>query len=112
MRVGERVSGVIGALFVERGFETARDFVRKVWHAEVAGNRGQRKHPKAALQEWAAGSKRKPPVYTLVSREGPDHAATFIVRVAVNGVGEAEARGSSKQEAETAAARDFMAQFG
>lgn len=110
--LGDVMEALIGALFVERGFEAARTFVRKAWQREVAGNRGQRKHPKAALQEWAAGSKRKPPVYTLLSREGPDHAATFLVRVAINGVGEVEARGSSKQEAETAAARDFMAKFG
>ena len=66
---------------------------------------------KAALQEWAAGNRRKPPVYTLAAREGPDHAATFIVSVKVAGVGECTARGSSKQEAETAAARDFMKTF-
>ena len=110
--LGDVMESLIGALFVERGFEPARDFVRKAWEREVAGGRGQRKHPKAALQEWAAGSKRKPPVYTLVSREGPDHAATFVVRVEVKGVGEIEARGSSKQDAETAAARDFMKAFG
>jgi len=110
--LGDVMESLIGAMFVERGFEPARDFVRKAWEREVAGGRGQRKHPKAALQEWAAGSKRKPPVYTLVSREGPDHAATFVVRVEVKGVGEIEARGSSKQDAETAAARDFMKAFG
>ena len=64
------------------------------------------------MQEWAAGNRRKPPVYTLVAREGPDHAATFIVSVAVHGVGEMTARGSSKQDAETAAAREFMQNFG
>ena len=110
--LGDVMEALIGALFVERGFEAARGFVRTAWEREVAGNRGQRKHPKAALQEWAAGSKRKPPVYTTVSREGPDHAATFVVNVAVHGVGAVEARGSSKQEAETAAARDFMKKFG
>ena len=64
------------------------------------------------MQEWAAGNRRKPPLYTLVAREGPDHAATFTVTVAVGGVGEATARGSSKQDAETAAARQFMQDFG
>lgn len=106
--LGDVMEALIGALFVERGFEAARDFVRKVWDKPMASGTGQRKHPKAALQEWAAGNRRKPPVYTLVSRDGPDHAATFTVSVTVNGVGEVSARGSSKQEAETAAARAFM----
>ena len=44
----------------------------------------------------------------MVTRDGPDHAATFTVSVEVKGVGEASARGSSKQEAETAAALAFM----
>ncbi|WP_082703532.1 ribonuclease III [Novosphingobium sp. Fuku2-ISO-50] len=109
--LGDVMEALIGALFIERGFDDARDFVRRAWAAPMASGAGQRKHPKAALQEWAAGNRRKPPVYTLAAREGPDHAATFIVSVKVAGVGECTARGSSKQEAETAAARDFMKTF-
>lgn len=110
--LGDVMESLIGALFVERGFDAARTFIRTVWADEVAGNKGQRKHPKAALQEWAAGNRRKPPVYTLVAREGPDHAATFTVSVEIKGLGVVEARGSSKQEAETAAAREFMKRYG
>jgi ribonuclease III len=110
--LGDVVEALIGALFLERGFDAARGFVRQAWAAPMAGGTGQRKHPKAALQEWAAGNRRKPPVYTLVSRDGPDHAATFTVSVAIKGVGESSARGSSKQDAETAAARAFMSEFG
>jgi len=110
--LGDVMESLIGALFVERGFDAARSFVRKAWEKPMAGGTGQRKHPKAALQEWAAGNRRKPPVYTLVSRDGPDHAALFTVSVAVPGVGEAEARGNSKQEAETSAARAFMERYG
>jgi ribonuclease-3 len=109
--LGDVMESLIGALFVERGYESARDFVRKVWAKPMEGGTGQRKHPKAALQEWAAGNRRKPPVYTLVNREGPDHSATFTVSVEVKGIGEARASGSSKQEAETNAARDFMKTF-
>ncbi len=110
--LGDVMEALIGALFLERGYDLARDFVRRAWAAPMAAGAGQRKHPKAALQEWAAGNRRKPPLYTLVAREGPDHAATFTVTVAVGGVGEATARGSSKQDAETAAARQFMQDFG
>ncbi|MFM2372608.1 MAG: hypothetical protein RIS85_2330 [Pseudomonadota bacterium] len=106
--LGDVMEALIGALFVERGFDAARTFVRKLWHKPMESGTGQRKHPKAALQEWAAGNRRKPPVYAIVTREGPDHAATFTVSVEVKGVGNATARGSSKQEAETAAAKAFM----
>ncbi len=110
--LGDVMEALIGALFLERGYDTARDFVRHAWAAPMATGAGQRKHPKAALQEWAAGNRRKPPLYTVVAREGPDHAATFTVSVSVNGVGDATARGSSKQDAETAAARQFIQDFG
>lgn len=110
--LGDVMEALIGALFVERGFDEARLFVRKLWDKPMASGTGQRKHPKAALQEWAAGNRRKPPVYTMVAREGPDHAARFTVSVEVNGVGKASAIGSSKQEAETAAAHAFMQAYG
>ena len=110
--LGDTVEALLGALFIERGYEPARDLVRRLWADQVATGKGEQKHPKAALQEWAAGNKRKPPVYLLISREGPDHAASFTVSVAVKGVGEAQADGSSKQAAETQAAKAFMKEFG
>jgi ribonuclease-3 len=110
--LGDTVEAQLGALFVERGFDAARALVRQLWEPLLAAGTGEAKHPKAALQEWAAGSKRKPPVYTLLAREGPDHAARFTVGVAVKGVGEAEATAASKQEAETQAAKAFMERFG
>jgi len=110
--LGDVMEALIGALFVERGFEAARAFVRRAWQAPMSVGTGQSKHPKAALQEWAAGNRRRPPEYAMISRSGPDHAAVFTVRVSVHGIGESEATGPSKQEAETRAARDFMARFG
>lgn len=109
--LGDVIEALIGALFVEHGFVPARAFVRHAWAEAMASPAGQRKHPKAALQEWAAGNRRKPPVYTMVAREGPDHAARFTVSVGVNGVGEVQATGSSKQDAETRAAQAFMERF-
>ena len=110
--LGDAMEALIGALFIERGYAAARELVRRLWAGLVAAGMGTSKHPKAALQEWAAGNKRKPPVYILLSREGPDHAASFTVEVVVKGVGEAQATGSSKQDAETRAARAFMKDFG
>ena len=110
--LGDVVEALLGALFVERGYDAAQALVRRLWAGHLAAGMGEAKHPKAALQEWAAGNKRKPPVYALLSREGPDHAASFTVAVSVKGVGEAQASGASKQEAETQAAKSFMKQFG
>jgi ribonuclease-3 len=110
--LGDAMEALIGACFRERGFEGARTMVRRLWATRVAGHSGHSKHPKSALQEWAAGNRRKMPQYRLVERSGPDHAARFTVEVSIKGVGEAQATGSSKQDAETEAAAEFMRRFG
>ena len=110
--LGDVLEALLGASFITRGFEPTRELVRRLWSAAVEGRVGQQKHPKSALQEWAAGNKRKMPEYRLIERSGPDHAAQFTVAVMVRGVGEIEAGGSSKQEAETAAAAEFLRRFG
>ncbi len=109
--LGDVMEALLGASFIEQGFEPTRMIVRRLWSGEVTGQTGQRKHPKSALQEWAAGNRRKMPEYKLVERSGPDHAARFTVAVSIKGVGEAEAIGSSKQEAETLAAEEFFRRF-
>ncbi len=110
--LGDVMEALLGAHFLDFGFIATRDLIRTFWQHEFAGGAGKSKHPKSALQEWAAGNQRKPPEYELVSREGPDHAARFTVRVTVKNVGAAEATATSKQEAEKLAAAAFMEQFG
>ena len=110
--LGDVMEALLGASFLTRGFEPTRGLIRQLWGDAVEGRVGRSKHPKSALQEWAAGNKRKLPEYRVVERTGPDHASRFVVAVAIKGVGEAEAQGSSKQEAETAAAAEFLNRFG
>ncbi|MDE2303241.1 MAG: ribonuclease III [Sphingomonadales bacterium] len=109
--LGDVIEALVGAAFLALGFAGARAVVRRLWEREFTGAAGHAKHPKSALQEWAAEQRRKMPEYRLVAREGPDHAARFTVAVAIRGVGEAAAEGASKQEAETEAARSFLERF-
>jgi len=109
--LGDVMEALIGARFVTGDFTAARAMVRNLWADAVEGRTGQRKHPKSALQEWTAGNRHRMPEYRLIERSGPDHAAKFTVAVSVHGVGEAQATGSSKQEAETLAAKQFMKDF-
>ena len=110
--LGDVMEALLGALLLDRDFDTARDFVHQIWEDAVAGQAGRAKHPKSALQEWAAANRRKMPEYRLTDRSGPDHSARFTVTVSIAHVGEAEATASSKQEAETAAAKAFMERYG
>ncbi|NVE94310.1 ribonuclease III [Altererythrobacter lutimaris] len=110
--LGDVIEALLGAQFLDNGFDAARDVILKLWQSALEGNAGQSKHPKSALQEWAAGNQRRPPEYSLVDRSGPDHAAQFTVKVEVYKVGSVEATASSKQEAEKQAAKVFMEKFG
>jgi ribonuclease-3 len=109
--VGDVVEALIGALFLERGFATASEFVRRAWGDRVNTRDKAPKHPKSELQEWAAANNRKPPAYALTDRRGPHHAPRFVVEVQIQGIGSASAEGTSKQEAETAAAAKLMEQL-
>jgi ribonuclease-3 len=106
--LGDVVEALIGAIYLEGGFEAARAFVRRSWDERVNTHDKAPKHPKSALQEWAAANDRKPPAYQTKARSGPHHAPRFVVEVEIRGVGSATAEGLSKQEAETAAAKALL----
>ena len=112
--VGDVVEALIGALYLERGLDGATDLIRRAWSGRLDRRAEAPKHPKSALQEWAAARQCAPPVYTLVGQHGPHHAPIFTVKVEVGGKrgGTATAEGSSKQEAETAAAAALLEQIG
>lgn len=109
--VGDVVESLIGALLIDGGLETAQRFILTAWKPYLEGQGRAPQHPKSALQEMAAARGCKPPEYELIARSGPHHAPVFNIRVAVKGLGEATAEGSSKQEAETAAAEALLSQL-
>lgn len=106
--LGDVMEALIGALYLDHGIDAARDFVRRVWADRIETQTRAPKHPKSALQEWAAAHNRRPPEYAIVERFGPHHAPRFRVRVTIGKLAEVEAEGASKQEAETAAAKAML----
>jgi ribonuclease-3 len=109
--VGDVVEALIGALFLDGGMEAAERLILKLWEPDLSNQRRAPQHPKSALQELAAARGVKAPLYEVVSRTGAHHAPKFTVRVSVPRLGEASAEGTSKQEAETAAATQLLRQL-
>lgn len=109
--VGDVVEALIGALFLDGGFDAAERFVLNLWGPDLSNQRRAPQHPKSALQELAAAKGVKPPVYEVVSKTGAHHAPRFTVQVSVPALGEATAEGTSKQEAETAAATELLSRL-
>jgi len=106
--LGDVMEALIGAWYLEAGLDGARTFVRGAWRDRVHTRDKAPQHPKSALQEWAAAHNRRTPEYVITDRSGPGHAPRFTVQVTVGKL-EARATGTSKQEAETAAARALLA---
>lgn len=109
--VGDVVESLVGALFLDSGLDAAERFIRSAWASYVESQGKAPKHPKSALQEIAAARNLATPEYELERKSGAHHAPRFTVRVSVKGLGEATAEGSSKQEAETAAATALLEQM-
>ena len=109
--VGDVVEALIGALFIDAGLEAAQRFILAAWAPFLEGQGSAPEHPKSALQELAAARGLRAPEYELVARTGAHHAPRFTVRVSVPRLGEAEAEGASKQEAETSAAQALLEQL-
>jgi ribonuclease-3 len=109
--VGDVVEALLGALFIDAGLEAAERLVLQIWAPYLDGQGRAPQHPKSALQELAAARGCKAPHYEVVSRTGAHHAPRFEVKVTIPRLGEATADGSSKQEAETAAAAALLSEL-
>lgn len=121
---GERISGgdkrpsiladafeaVIGAIYLDRGWETAQNFILSQLETYLKEIRvGQQKHDfKTILQEMVQRRPGQQVLYKLLAADGPDHAKTFTVKVSVNETPLGTGRGRSKKEAEQAAAREAL----
>ena len=106
--LGDVVEALIGALYLDHGLDAVQAFIRARWEGRLDDQQRAPQHPKSALQEWAAANRRKPPVYQVTDRSGPQHNPVFTVTVSIPNAGEASAEGTSKQEAETLAAQALL----
>lgn len=103
---------VVGAVYLEAGFEMTRDLVLRVMHDELeATATAPRKSAKSLLQEWAQADKRALPVYRVVEERGPEHRRDFVVEVEAAGH-VARGAGASKREAEEEAASKLLEEVG
>lgn len=98
---------VIGAIYLERGFEDARDFIHKHIIVKLDGilESGSWRDPKSYLQEISQRVDSQTPVYKVLCEEGPDHDKVFTLGVFVGEKMMGRGVGPSKQMAQQQAAR-------
>ena len=96
----------IGALYIDQGYEVAKEFIAGRLFAKTDEIVEKRlwQDPKSRFQELAQEQASITPTYETVGQEGPDHDRVFTVGVFLKSEKIAEGKGRSKQEAEQAAA--------
>jgi len=104
------MEAVIGAIFIDQGFTTAKDFILRLFsHSfQQAIEEGLATDYKSRLQELAQAKRQERPLYRLVKAEGPDHDRRFWVEVVIGGEVLGMGCGKSKQLAEKEAARQAL----
>jgi ribonuclease-3 len=110
--LGNACEALLGAIYLDGGFEATRAVIRRFWQPLLLEADTVPMDAKTALQEWAQGQGLPLPAYVETERAGPDHAPRFVIRVEVEGVEPALGEGSSKRQAEQAAARGMLVREG
>jgi ribonuclease-3 len=103
---------LIGAVFVDGGYEAACTLITGLWEQRMRAPKRPLRDPKTVLQEWAQARGLPTPTYREVERRGPDHNPEFRVTVTLPGRAGAEGIGRSKRAAEQEAAAAMLRQEG
>ena len=104
---------VTGAIYLEHGYEAARQFIEKTIIVKLEGilESGSWRDPKSHLQEVSQRIDGMTPVYKVLSEEGPDHDKVFTLGVFIGDDMMGQGSGPSKQAAQQAAARAALDQY-
>ena len=107
--LGDVAEAIIGATFLDGGWDAARDLVRRFWAPRVQSQPRRVVDPKTELQEWAQARALPPPTYVERARSGPDHAPSFVICVELPGFAPCEGPPeANKKLAAQSAARAFL----
>lgn len=105
--LADAFEAMIGAVYLDAGFEPARALILRLYRdrlEHLPAQAGQ-KDPKTRLQEWLQGRQRPLPEYEVIDTLGQAHAQTFVVQCRVDGLDQpTTGRGTSRRRAEQAAA--------
>lgn len=106
--LADALEAVIGAVYLDGGFEACRELVRELFASRLASlpDTDSLKDPKTRLQEYLQSRQAALPVYHLVAEEGEPHRRTFRVACETPWLkAPVEASGRSRRAAEQEAAR-------
>lgn len=111
--LADALEALIGAVYKDGGWESARRVTQGLLSAELTGDlrRFLGGDAKTKLQEFVQAKFKTTPTYDVTSETGPAHLKSFAVSVKVDGRVLAVGEGSNKKDAAQAAAKQALAHF-
>ena len=109
--LADMLEALLAAIFLDAGFEAAASVIERLWGERLGSQHPAPRPPKTQLQEWAQGRGLALPAYKQIGREGSEHEPVFLVEVKVGTMSPARGKGSTKREAESAAASLMLEQL-
>ena len=106
--LSDSCEALIGAIFLDQGFDFAQEFVLKLWKKHIDKSYITVLDSKTRLQEYSLKIYKKLPIYRLINSSGPRHKPTFKISVSIHGSKLYIGTGSSKQDAQQNAAKKLL----
>ena len=106
------LEALIGAIYLDSGYEMAKNFIMKFWREYLEKNVTPPKDPVSQLQELVQIKTKQLPEYFTEKNGGFDHAPSFVSKVKIAGLNlEFSAQGKSKKEAQKKVAEIALEHF-
>ena len=104
---------LIGAIYLDNGMEAAKEFFFNHFSEKLKQHlQKPLRNWKAELQDYSQKKHQRPPLYKIQKETGPDHSKIFHVIACIDDADIGEGTGSSKKEAEQAAAENALKKLG
>ena len=99
---------VIGAIFIDKGFDFVKRFILNAWKKNIEKSDITILDSKTKLQEYSLKKFKKLPFYHFVNSTGPRHKPLYKISVSIIASKSFIGTGRSKQEAEQDGARKLL----
>ena len=106
--LSDACEAIIGAVFVDRGYNYVKEFVLRLWKHDIDKSHITILDPKTKLQEYSLRMYKKLPVYRLLSSKGPRHNPIFKISVIIDGSKQFIGLGNSKKQAQQDSAHNLL----
>ena len=102
--VSDCCEALIGAIYLDQGFETVENFILRNWKINLKSNLITLVDSKTKLQEYSLKKFKVLPIYKLLDISGPKHKPIFKISVRIKNSKIVTSNGNSKKEAQQKAA--------